>query len=166
MSLSNTAKQMLMGDLDLGQFIFKSTDTMLPKTHSDCMTALLQLFKHVVVCDVASGSKRCAVAMLVPISQLNRWVPDSRYLVQTFSSQTVELIATEDIAGRDEWPLSGARTHRLNEFPKRHLPRLARIAGSESVLNGIWETMSLVFIWEKEEMDDLAGLLEYINEIV
>jgi hypothetical protein len=158
---------MLMGNIDLGQFIFKSTDTMLPKTHSECMEPLLKLFGHgIIPVDVASGSKRCALAILVPMSSLNCWVPDSRYLVQTFSENgVVELIATEDVAGQDTWELSKARKHVLNDFPKHHLPRIYHIAGSEGAFKTVWATMSLVFIWEILEADDLLGLLQYVESL-
>lgn len=166
MSIQATTKKMLMGDIDIGQYIFKSTDTMLPKKHSNCMDALLKLYSFgIVPIDVASGSKRCMISFLVPRSELKKWVPNDTYIIQTYNSESVEVLSTTHL-NDEKWEISTARTHVLNEYPKRHLGRIARIATSESECFSIWETMCLVSIWEKDESDDLDNMIRYCEYLM
>lgn len=169
MSLSKRAKDMIIGEINLNQFMFQSTNTMLPKKHSSVMEKILQLFgKNVIVVDIASGSERCAVGILVPTKTLSNWVPIEGYLLQTATvidkNVTVELISTT-IVDKDTFILSEKRMHILNEFPKRHQPRVAILAQTEETYELIWKTMSLVFIWEIESNDDLNKLVDYCTSI-
>ncbi len=164
------AKKMLMGDLDVGQYLFESTDTMLPKKHSACMETLLKMFGHgVIVVDVACGSTRAALALLVPTTTLSRYVPADAYVVQTatFRGDTavVELVAKSEIE-ESTWRLSRRRVHDANEFPKRHIPRIAQLAQSEAAADAVKRDMSIVFIWERDELDDFASLCEYVYNLL
>lgn len=168
MSITDRAKKMLINDMSLGQFIFQSTDTMLPKKHSASMESLLMLFgRGIIIVDVACGSKRSALGFMAPTSELNRWVPDDRYIIQTATQLgnniQVELVSTDDIGDRDSWELSAKRTHSLNKFPGTHKQRIERITGSATAFQTIWAHMSLVFIWEKNEKDDFQALVEYVD---
>ena len=176
-SVSMRAKRMLMGELDLGQHRFKHTDTMLPRKHQAQMTPLLKLFgMGIIVVDVFAGEHRAAIGFLAPLSSQSRWTPGDDYIVQTASeiqSQNAlrpedvgtvqcEVIARMDLGENDKWQLGKLREHHLNEFPRKHLSRLARIMGSTEAFKLMWSTMTLVFIWEREPRDDLAALIRFV----
>lgn len=160
---SKRAKRMLMGEIDLGQFRFKNTDTMLPRKHQQHMSAILQLFGlGIIVVDVFAGGDRAAIGFLAPLSSQSRWVPGDDYIVQTAVQRDLfqcEVVARQDIRGQSKWKLGEKREHNIDEFPRKHLARVNRIAVDA------WKTMVLVFIWEREPRDDIGALAAWIHTL-
>ena len=169
MSIAKRATDMVMGELDVGQFIFRGTGTMLPKKHCGVIDTVIDLHKNhdVIIIDIASGSSRSAVGLLVPTAKLSNWVPDQRYIVQTATSKSssdeckMEVVSTTEVK-ETKYELSAKRAHDTEEFPKRHMPRIARLCATHDTYNKVWDTMSLVFIFEKEPSDNLTALMEFI----
>lgn len=186
--ISTRAKQRLMGDEDMGQYLFRSTGTMLPKKQAHLMEPLLKLFgRGIIIIDVFTGGERCALAFLAPLGQLGTavnggscarhapsiWTPGDHWVQQTAThilegkdkgAVQVELLARDDIGTQDEWRLGKNRVHRLNEYPRRHLEPMSRIAGSTAAFELMWRTMGLVFIWEREAKDDLEALVRHLAQ--
>lgn len=172
-SLSTRAKRMLMGDEDVGQYLYRHTGVMLPRKHQHHMGSILQLFgRGLVIVDVASGEKRAALGFLAPKTAQNRWVPGPDYIIQTaveiqqFDQDAVqcEVVSLEKVT-EESWSLGEKRKHALDEFPRKHLPRICRIAGTPEAFKLIWRTMTLVFIWEREPRDDLGALIRWVGRL-
>jgi hypothetical protein len=174
-SISMRAKRMIMGEHDLGQYLFKHTDTMLPRKHQQQMGPLLKLFgRGIIVVDVFCGEQRAALGFLAPLSSQSRWVPGDDYIVQTAAeiqagtdkgTVQCEVIARQDLAATDKWQLGKHREHRLNDYPRKHLARLARVTGTSDAFKLMWRTMCMVFIWEREPRDNLAALIAFVGQL-
>jgi hypothetical protein len=180
--ISTRAKRMIMGEIDVGQFRYKHTDTMLPRKHQHHMSALLQLFgKGIVVIDVFSGGQRAALGFLAPLSSQNRWVPGDDYVIQTAveiqsgrekGTVQCEVVARQELikpgtdrVPQDDWQLGEKRHHKLNEFPRKHLVRMSHVSGGTDAFKLIWRTMVFVFVWEREPRDDLGALIRWVAQL-
>lgn len=163
------AKKMIMGDIDIGQYRFKSTDTMLPKKHQNLMTPLLQLFgQDIIIIDVVAN-KRSALGFLAPKNTQSMWVPGSEYILQ-IACEAESTVYTKILSAAavtcDTWVMGNTRVHNLNEFPKRQIARTARLAESPDILKTLWSSMVMVFIWEREEQNDLEALIKFVSDQV
>lgn len=165
--IARRAKCMIMGELDLGQYCFRHTDTMLPRRHQVLMSAVLRLFGlGIIVVDVFSGD-RAALAFFAPRETQDRWLPGSDYIVELAACGAEGKITCQVRSGQpvhdDLWRLGKNREHSIDAYPAKYYARVAYLAGSHTAW--LWRTKVLVFIWERDAADNLAALVDHISQL-
>lgn len=187
--ISTRAKLMIMGDLNMGQYLFKNTNTMLPRKHQECMSDLLNLFaKGIIITDIFSGGERASITFLAPISSLSKWIPEqAKIIVQATETEPThiednknEYVLQTAVLGKDSiitecisrksinaetWVFGPKRTHSMDEYPKNYSARLSSLSGSAEAYGLIWKTMALICIWERNPGDDLKSLIAHIESL-
>lgn len=152
--LAINAKNALIGDMDIDQFIYKSTGTTLSRNNCKYMEPLLKLFgTGIIIIDVVDGPKRAAIGILIPKTKLDLIKPNVDYIVQVADIDPncdckIAALSTEEIKELT-YPLTAQRTHTLNEFPNLHLTRVAKLTVDKIRFDVTTEIMAVVFIFER-----------------